>query len=125
LRHQLPGTLVGHVHGSARRRDRALPLDLLQQRDLAGAEPALVVEVDADAEMGHRTLLTALEGYTLDHGEHRPAWRQCQPLHRLGGQAGDQCRAVAVESYIGLRADLADLGNLAGKHVERADLLWP
>src|SRR6185312_296337 len=54
---QLPGALVRHVHGAARGRDRALALDLLQQRDLAGPEPALVVEVDADTEMGHRPLL--------------------------------------------------------------------
>src|SRR5262245_5184649 len=60
LRHQLPGPFVGHVHRPAGGRDRALAGDALEQGDLARAEPALAVEVDADAETRHRKPLAAL-----------------------------------------------------------------
>src|SRR5882757_2778548 len=54
LGHQLPGALVGHVHRAAGGRDRTFAGDALEQRHLAGAQPALLVEIDADAKTRHR-----------------------------------------------------------------------
>src|ERR1700682_3096804 len=51
--HQLPGALVGHVHRTAGSGDRAFAGDALEQRHLARAQPALLVEIDAVAEMRH------------------------------------------------------------------------
>ena len=47
---QVPGALVGHVHGAAGRRDRAELADILQKLDLARPDPAFGIEVDAHAE---------------------------------------------------------------------------
>ncbi len=53
---EIPGPAIGHLHGAARRRDRAGAGDRLQQGDLARADAALRVEVDADAERCHHEM---------------------------------------------------------------------
>src|SRR5882724_11366499 len=45
--------------------------------------------------------LASLERHALDHGIDRPARRQRQPLHRLGGQSRRQVGAVAIQPDVG------------------------
>src|SRR5882757_657029 len=51
---QVPRPLVGHVHRTARGRDRTAFIDVLQQRDFSRPDPALRIEIDTDAEGGKR-----------------------------------------------------------------------
>src|SRR5580704_11977020 len=48
--------------------------------------------------------LASLKGHTLDHGIDRASRRQCQALHRLGGESRRQTGAVAIQPDVGLRA---------------------
>src|SRR5260370_42629906 len=70
---------------------------------------------------GIAALLAAFERHALDHGIDRPAGRQRQALHRLGGQPGQQMGAAAIEPDIGLCTARCYLGDLSSKDTERAD----
>src|SRR5262245_11660498 len=54
---QLPGAAVGHPHLAAGRRDRAEPVDALEQGDLARPDRAAGIEIDAQAQLRHAAII--------------------------------------------------------------------
>jgi hypothetical protein len=54
LVNQVPRPLVGHLHGAAGGRNRPAVADLLEQLDLAGPDPLVAIEIDANAQMWKR-----------------------------------------------------------------------
>src|SRR5690349_15932357 len=54
---QLPGPAVGHPHLAAGGRDRAQPVDALEQGDLARPDRAAGIEVDAQTQLRHAAMI--------------------------------------------------------------------
>lgn len=51
--YQIPGTAIGHAHGTAGRRDRTERSDVLEKLDFSGANAAFRVKIYAQAQGRH------------------------------------------------------------------------